>query len=712
MARANPVHSGYTIQHGAGTGTYGFRIDVWVEYYIGAPNIEANTTPFTAYFYAALNPSYTSSTTHQNGLNSTFSVDGSVVSRITAGPYDFRSPNTLNLLGSYSGDVAHNNDGTRSIKISGSFTTKSDYIAGGNVPEFTIQLPTIPRASTIDSASNVTLGNNCTVRFTPKAASMRYKLDFLCGSWVASSGLIHPNTTNQYSYTGINLPLDIAWQFSGSKTQMKVVLYTYTDSAGTNQIGMDDGYFNIYVPDNQHTKPSVSLSVAPDTTPISGLYIQGLSTVKASVSATDPYGASINALSVDIGGTNYSSPYTSGYLNTTGTVKVVGHATNSRGFEGTKETNIDVIAYSKPQIKNVSVVRCTANGTQDEAGKYLKISATRSYSKVESGGKQNNYCRIQYRYKAELDSGWSGWATILENGASSDTVTTGALLGSLSAEKVYVVQVGVIDTMDYYADSTITLPTASVFMHRRAGGKAMGLGKYVEEDNLLDVAWNVKLRGTTTVETPVGASDAVNKTYVDQTAICYGEYAISSLNETDAVMTAIVNSIGGYGKRFIMFNYNGQLFGCTVYRGSERYSWAEADSYTRDNAYKMHRVMLAGVWQPWEWENPPMKVDEEYRTTKRHNGKPVYRKAVSVGAMPDSTTRTIPHNIADVDFTFPVSGCMVHNAGNNIVSIPYFESTSNFVGMTMQQTVITITAGGNSSAFNGTLHLEYTKNTD
>lgn len=190
---------------------------------------------------------------------------------------------------------------------------------------------------------------------------------------------------------------------------------------------------------------------------------------------------------------------------------------------------------------------------------------------------------------------------------------------------------------------------ASIWMSNPAGDITLSLDvtnpgpEQVMSNRAGTVKLTTKIKGLrayiTGLTAPVDASDAANKAYVDQTAICYGEYAISSLNETDAVMTAIVNSIGGYGKRFIMFNYNGQLFGCTVYRGSERYSWAEADSYTSDNAYKMHRVMLAGVWKPWEWENPPMKVDEEYRTTERWNGKPVYQKLVSLGALPNASIR-------------------------------------------------------------------------
>ena len=51
---------------------------------------------------------------------------------------------------------------------------------------------------------------------------------------------------------------------------------------------------------------------------------------------------------------------------------------------------------------------------------------------------------------------------------------------------------------------------------------------------------------------------------------------------------------------------------------------------------KIIRQRLNGVWQPNEWVNPPMIPGEEYRTTERYNGKPVYRYCVNLGAAPES----------------------------------------------------------------------------
>ena len=55
-------------------------------------------------------------------------------------------------------------------------------------------------------------------------------------------------------------------------------------------------------------------------------------------------------------------------------------------------------------------------------------------------------------------------------------------------------------------------------------------------------------------------------------------------------------------------------------------------SFVNDTTYQI-RKKLIGVWQPWEWVNPPMQLGVEYRTTERFLGKPVYVKAINFGAV-------------------------------------------------------------------------------
>lgn len=179
MARTTPVNAGFTIINGSGTGSNGNRIDVWAEYKLGEQSIEENCTWITAYFYAALNPAYSASTSYYQGLNSKFRVDDATGDSVSNGAYDFSSSNKVNYLGSYSGNVYHNADGSKSVSIAGSFTTVSSYISGGSVAGV-VTLPAIPRASTI-SATAANVGEISLIAIKQNSAAFRHSVAYKFG---------------------------------------------------------------------------------------------------------------------------------------------------------------------------------------------------------------------------------------------------------------------------------------------------------------------------------------------------------------------------------------------------------------------------------------------------------------------------------------------------------------------------------------------------
>lgn len=63
-------------------------------------------------------------------------------------------------------------------------------------------------------------------------------------------------------------------------------------------------------------------------------------------------------------------------------------------------------------------------------------------------------------------------------------------------------------------------------------------------------------------------------------------------------------------------------------------------SYVNDTTYSI-RKKIRGVWQPWEWVDPPLALGEEYRTTERYLDKPVYVKAVNFGSLPNNSLKTV-----------------------------------------------------------------------
>ena len=401
--------------------------------------------------------------------------------------------------------INHNNDGTGSVRV----RTWMDTSISAKVVELskTLTLTTIPRASSIYAVSNIYLGENCAVRWTPLSKTFRYKLKFSMGGWEKTTEAIHPNQTSSYLYTAYTIPLDAASKIPKSPTgTMTVTLYTYSDSNASVQVGSAaSGQFTVTVPENEKTIPTVSMSVSPSnnlTSPYNGLYIQGHSKVKATLGFGTKYDATVEASSITVNGNTYTSPFESAILSQAGTVSVKATVKDSRGYYGTNYKDIEVIPYSKPYVRaksgesSIICARCDGSANFTDSGTYLKIKAKAVYSKVITDGVQKNYGNIKFRYRKEGGT-YSAWQTILncKTDNSDEVITPPLLNGALDITSNYQVQIIASDDLYDSEPITFAIPSDDVFMDRPAGGKSMGLGGYSTGDGKLDVYWKTMGRG-------------------------------------------------------------------------------------------------------------------------------------------------------------------------------------------------------------------------
>lgn len=111
------------------------------------------------------------------------------------------------------------------------------------------------------------------------------------------------------------------------------------------------------------------------------------------------------------------------------------------------------------------------------------------------------------------------------------------------------------------------------------------------------------------------------------------------------------------------------------------------------------------VWMPFEWENPPMKIGVEYRTTERHNNKPVYKKAVNTGALSAGTSKSVAHGVQDIGLRLSALYGL-NNDGDNLVGNP------GITGILVDGSNITITTAAGFSTSNSWVVIAYTKTTD
>ena len=219
---------------------------------------------------------------------------------------------------------------------------------------------------------------------------------------------------------------------------------------------------------------------------------------------------------MEVGGKSYGSgdDYTSDYLSVNdNTVKVT--VIDTRGFTQTETIDITVIPYSKPKVVSTSdteeviCARCDKDGNLTDSGTYLKIVAKRSYSPCLVDGVKRNYCTLRYRYKKVTDSDFSSWYTLLLDSIVVDEASDILLSGTLSATASYIVEVGVIDDLGEQSHITFEIPTDKVFMHKAGSRRSIAFGKYVEEDNAIEVADDITLLlGGNVAEAEVSSSSS------------------------------------------------------------------------------------------------------------------------------------------------------------------------------------------------------------
>jgi hypothetical protein len=410
--------------------------------------------------------------------------------------------------------VSHLSDGTKAVSI----------VAGGSIPGTTLtstsvsgtaKLDNIPKGAALNSVVAGYTTEAIKVTYTPKSTSCYHRLNIavnLSGTYVAVRQIDLGKAPLEAQTVSITLTKaereTIYKQVTNSVwAKLRYTLRTYSDSGYANEIGNPSAKDATITMDAGEVNPWAEVIIAPKSSlpsPFDALYIKGKTKVYAVyTNFQGQYGATYKSYETHIGGKKYGAYDESDYITETGTVTVHVYVYDSRGCAYHHVQDLDFLDYEKPRILPVSgdskivCERCDSSGNLSDQGTYLKIKAKRQYSKVVASGSQKNFCSIRYRYKEE-GGAFSSWTTILGTGAASDEVTTGALLeGALDIAKTYVVQVGVVDTLGETDYTQIPVSSEKVYMHRAGSIHSLGIGKYVTEENTLDVAEDItaKFRG-------------------------------------------------------------------------------------------------------------------------------------------------------------------------------------------------------------------------
>lgn len=157
------------------------------------------------------------------------------------------------------------------------------------------------------------------------------------------------------------------------------------------------------------------------------------------------------------------------------------------------------------------------------------------------------------------------------------------------------------------------------------------------------------------------------------------------------------------GNAYSTMNVSKAYENCCV---QEIRTYLPSGSYWNDGGTKISRQIYNGtIFGEWEWENPPMLLGVEYRTTERYLGKPVYVKVVDFGAGANKAEKSVEHGASNA-IVIDYGGYA--KRGNGELSVPWKTNST----LSASDTVIVMTSDANYSGYNVYVWIKYYKTTD
>ena len=98
------------------------------------------------------------------------------------------------------------------------------------------------------------------------------------------------------------------------------------------------------------------------------------------------------------------------------------------------------------------------------------------------------------------------------------------------------------------------------------------------------------------------------------------------------------------------------------------------------------------------------------------DGKPIYRKVINTGTLPNTSSKTVSHNIDNIDFITNYYGIAYRDTDNTFIKLPFVQSSQSLafqVAVFINKTIISLVTASDRSGFAiSYVIIEYTKTTD
>lgn len=567
--------------------------------------------------------------------------------------------------------VSHNSDGAGNcylyalINGPGATTMEGTYVSGSA----TVTLDRIPRYASLKSVSDFTDEANPVIIYSNPAGTAVSSLQVcisLDGVAAKTSYKDVPKTGTEYTLSLTEAERNSLRAAAPNSNTLQVCFLLKTILGSGSNVDAKSAKMQIVNAD-----PAVSPAVVDTnstTKTLTGdpsILVALHSTASVTINATAQKYATIKSKKVEHGTVTLTGDGTLAVTNNP--IKIT--VTDSRGNQTTQNAANTIVPYINPTC-------VIGNDLPETDGSYrLSVSGVFYNGSI---GKTANSLTVQYRYKAAGGS-YGSWYTFGSVSKSGNTYSATANITGLDYQTVYTFQVRTIDAIH----------TSGVIAERAVVSEPVfDWGQY-------DFKFNV----------PV--------TFSGEKIPSLGNF--STETELETALDALFDTMSTHETRTVLFmlsSLGNWAWVGTLFRSDSTYATLKVVSGVSGHVSQITKTLTNGTWTSLEWANPPMVLGVEYRTTERYNGKPVYAKAVNVGALPNTSYKDV-HFAYNIDAIVRLDGYAYWNTTQYTDKVPisnlaYFNVKIELYG----HAALRFTTGSDRSTYNAHAVLYYTKTTD
>jgi hypothetical protein len=300
------------------------------------------------------------------------------------------------------------------------------------------------------------------LKVTKYNSSFTHTITYKCGT--ASGAVCTKSSAATVDWTADNgNTVELASQ---NKTGPNVkVTFTITTYSGSTTVGSESTSVTMAIPEN--IVPSVTL-IVEEATPAAeatGLYVQGVSTLRITAVPTLAGGSPIKTYSITADGKTYNTDtVVTDPIQGKGTMTITAKVTDERS-RTSEEFSVDIFVweYSKPSVTAIAY-RCNSSGEEDPEGAYMRIGFSTTVTELEG--------RNAFSYKV---TGGSHTFTGVN--------ATSYLSGVLACDVSYAWPVEVTFKDDFSATTrAAVIPIAFTLMDFYHTGMGVAFGKVATRD--------------------------------------------------------------------------------------------------------------------------------------------------------------------------------------------------------------------------------------